>query len=93
MGEQRPSCVACQEMVKDWYDEESNWNYNTGTGRGVTAHFTQIIWRETTELGVGTAVSRTNRFFTVARYYVRGNMGWPNDYKRNVPPPIHRRRG
>jgi Cysteine-rich secretory protein family. len=51
-----------------------------------TLHFTQLIWRETTELGMGVAEGKKDGmtcFYAVARYRIRGNMG--GQYKENVP--------
>ena len=86
-GPKTPTCVQCREMVADWYAEESNYDYNTGESKGgVILHFTQVVWKETTELGMATATS-ADKFFTVARYKPRGNMGYPADYIKNVPRP------
>jgi len=86
-GPKTPSCVQCSEMVDDWYSEEPNFDYNTGESKGgVILHFTQVVWKETTELGMATATS-ADKWFSVARYKRRGNMGSPDDYKKNVPKP------
>ena len=86
-GAKTPSCVQCREMVADWYAEESNFDYNTGESKGgVILHFTQVVWKETTEMGMATATS-ADTWFTAARYKPRGNMGYPNDYIENVPRP------
>ncbi|XP_020613552.1 ectin-like [Orbicella faveolata] len=86
-GPKNPSCVQCREMVADWYSEESNFDYNTGKSKGgVILHFTQVVWKETTELGMATATS-ANKWFSVARYKKRGNMGDSEAFKKNVPRP------
>ena len=75
-------------MVKDWYDEITNYDFNTGKSTGgVILHFTQVVWKESTELGMAVAMSEKN-FFTVARYKPRGNFGYAKDFIRNVPPLI-----
>jgi len=74
-------------MVADWYSEEPNYDYNTGKSKGgVILHFTQVVWKETSELGMATATN-ANTWFTVARYKPRGNMGYENDFIENVPRP------
>lgn len=86
-GPKTKDCVQCREMVADWYAEESNFDYNTGESKGgVILHFTQVVWKETTELGMATATS-ADKWFSVARYKPRGNMGNPSDYIKNVPRP------
>ena len=53
---------------------------------GGTLHFTQVVWKETKELGMGKAVSERNGMtctYVVGRYKEMGNMG--GEYKDNVP--------
>lgn len=86
-GPKTSSCVQCREMVADCYAEESNFDYNKGESKGgVITHFTQVVWKGTTEVGVATATS-ANKFFTVARNRPRGNMFPLGNFKRNVPRP------
>ena len=88
-GPKTPTCVQCREIVKEWYAEEPNFDYNTGKPKGeggVIIRFTQVVWKETTELGMATATS-DDTWFTVARYKPRGSKGFPEGYKKNVPKP------
>ena len=86
-GPKNSSCVQCRELVANWYSEESDFDYDTGeTKGGVIRHFTQVVWKATTEVGMATATS-ADKWFTVARYKPRGNSGFPQDYKENVPRP------
>ncbi|XP_078370532.1 uncharacterized protein LOC144654307 [Oculina patagonica] len=86
-GPKTPNCVQCREMVADWYAEESNFDYNTGESKGgVITHFTQVVWKATTEMGMVTALS-ADKWFTVARYTPKGNMLPAENFKKNVPRP------
>ena len=80
------SCFRCSQIVEAWYNESFNYNYS-----GVPIdpnkpylHFTQLVWRVSTELGVGVA-SGVNFHYIVARYNPRGNVGSPDDFTRFVP--------
>ena len=65
---------------KDWYPGESNHDYNTGKSKGdVILYFTQVVGKETSELGMATATN-AGTWFTVARCKPRGNMGHEYDY-------------
>lgn len=87
-GPKTPTCVQCREVVADWYSEESDFDYNTGESKGgVITHFTQVVWKETTELGMATATS-ADTWFSVARYKKRGNWLPPENFKKNVPRPV-----
>ena len=39
-----------------WYDEELDYNYNTPGFSNDTGHFTQIVWKATTEIGCSSGV-------------------------------------
>ena len=83
-----PKLSQCRETVENWYSEADNYDYNTGKSKAGKSilHFTQVIWKGTTELGMATA-SNDNRRFIVARYKPRGNSGDPPNYIDNVPRP------
>ena len=59
-----------------WYDnEEPNYNYATGQSTGgVIGHFTQMVWKNSTELGCG------------ERRIRRGNMNYTYSTCRYSPP-------
>ena len=76
-------------MVKRWYDEVKNYDYDSGQSKipeRVTKHFSQIIWANTSEVGIGTAISKRFGFITVARYRPQGNKGGPAVFITNIPP-------
>ena len=62
-----------KEMVKDWYDEIHNYNFKEEyqIGKG---HFSQMIWKDSKEVGFGFAVAEDGSYFGVANYYPAGNI-------------------
>lgn len=48
-----------------------------------SGHFTQVVWKETTQLGVGVATVGT-RSYVVAQYRPAGNMTMPGKFESNV---------
>lgn len=63
------------DAVKIWYSESNSYKYNSPGFSFETGHFTQIVWRDTTEVGVGTCKSRDGRLtYIVARYNPAGNV-------------------
>lgn len=83
------NCVNCREMVQRWYDEVKNYDFDKGGPKsrsGPYKHFSQMIWANSAELGVGTAVSKRYGFITVARYRPSGNEGDFAEFIKNVPP-------
>ena len=60
-------------VTKNWYSEMKNYNYNGDWSNG-TGHFTQIVWKETKEVGFGKCKNKKGRTFVVANYYPTGNV-------------------
>ncbi|KAF9943352.1 hypothetical protein BGZ67_000031 [Mortierella alpina] len=74
-------------VVKAWYDEVKGYNYvNPNNSRGVTGHFTQVVWRDTKSVGCAkTFCPNLNYEVYICNYAGAGNMG--GRYARNVLPP------
>ena len=64
----------------DWYNEVKSHNFKKDFQKG-TGHFTQIIWKDTKEVGFGIA-NRGNTYYVVANYYPPGNF--LGQYSKNV---------
>lgn len=63
------------DAVRIWYSEIKSYKYDSPGFSFDTGHFTQIVWRDTTEVGVGTCKSRDgNLTYIVARYNPAGNV-------------------
>jgi pathogenesis-related protein 1 len=63
------------EMVTSWGDEKANFEYGTRSNSrngGVVGHYTQIIWRNSTEVGCGLASGGGTDYF-VCQYNPPGN--------------------
>merc|ERR1712183_940254 len=72
-----------EDAVKAWYSEVKYYtDYKHGTFRSQTGHFTQVVWKGTTKVGL--AVSDCGKYI-VANYKCPGNM--MGDFAKNVLPP------
>ena len=60
--------------TKGWYDEIKNWDFSLSKSKGVTGHFTQIVWKSTSQLNCGFATSN-NGGYVVCQYWTPGNYG------------------
>lgn len=67
--------------VKNWYDEISAYNYANPAFSSQTGHFTQVIWKNSTQLGSGVAQGiktingiKYNAFYVVCQYAPAGNV-------------------
>ncbi|XP_074112008.1 uncharacterized protein LOC141535790 isoform X1 [Cotesia typhae] len=74
------------EPVNDWYVEETQHQYNREPTTLKTGHFTQIVWRSSTELGVGMARNRNGEVYVVCNYNPAGNF--LGSFMENVLPPV-----
>ena len=78
-------------VVGHFYKEVNNYDFAKG-GRKVNIaedqeirHFTNIVWRKTTEIGC--AQSKRNKkgcIYTVLRYRTEGSVGTEEEFKTNV---------
>ena len=71
--------------TQSWYDEIKVYNFNRPGFSGSTGHFTQVVWKSTTKLGMGVGFGdRGRRVVVVAQYGPSGNM--MGAFPQNVPP-------
>ncbi|KAL3285339.1 hypothetical protein HHI36_019447 [Cryptolaemus montrouzieri] len=76
---------SARDAVKAWYDEIKMHNFGVETMNTGTLHFTQVVWKESTELGIAMSKNRKGETYVVANYNPRGNfMG---NFVQNVPRP------
>ena len=70
------------QMSKAWYSEIKNYDFKTGISKGgVIGHFTQLVWKDSKEVGFG--VDFNDGFcISVANYYPGGNYN--DEYLENV---------
>ncbi|KAI2657127.1 Golgi-associated plant pathogenesis-related protein 1 [Labeo rohita] len=73
--------------VDSWYSEIKDYNFSTPGNQPGTGHFTQVVWKSSTELGVGLATDGKT-VFVVGQYRPAGNMINAGYYEKNVLPKI-----
>lgn len=79
--------MGASAVVKMWYDEEPDYDYNNpGFSSGI-GHFTQVVWKGTTEIGCGfvTGCSGSWANVWVCQYNPQGNV--LGQFAENVFPP------
>ncbi|CDS03903.1 hypothetical protein LRAMOSA06858 [Lichtheimia ramosa] len=70
-----------------WYNEEKLYDYNNPGFSGATGHFTQVVWKSTTEVGCGVKSCPNGKMY-VCSYKPPGNVVTPDNsyFKKNVLP-------
>lgn len=72
------------ESVQHWYSEISSHLFHKEPTSLKTGHFTQVVWMESEELGVGMATSKSGQIYVVCNYHPPGNF--IGTFAENVPP-------
>ena len=63
------------DAVKMWYSEFKSYDYDSPGFSVDTGHFTQIVWKNSAEVGVGSCKSPDGKLtYIVVRYYPPGNV-------------------
>uniref|UniRef100_A0A671KCA0 Im:7150988 n=1 Tax=Sinocyclocheilus anshuiensis TaxID=1608454 RepID=A0A671KCA0_9TELE len=73
------------EAVDSWYSEIKDYNFSSPGFQSSTGHFTQVVWKSSTELGVGLATDG-NTVFVVGQYKPAGNINSAGYFEKNVLP-------
>lgn len=61
-------------MVSDsWYDEIKDYHFDRPGFTMDTGHFTQVVWKDSKEIGCGSAKSSTGGIYVVCNYNPPGN--------------------
>ncbi|KAF7991726.1 hypothetical protein HCN44_010527 [Aphidius gifuensis] len=74
------------EPVNEWYAEEVQHHYGKEPMTLKTGHFTQIVWQDSTEFGVGMSRNRNGEVYVVCNYNPAGNF--LGSFMENVLPPV-----
>lgn len=70
--------------VESWYSEIKDHTFGIDRPGSGSGHFTQVIWKESKQLGVGKARSKSGKILVVCNYDPPGNL--LGTYASNVPP-------
>lgn len=72
--------------VEKWYSEESAYDYNNpGYKKGI-GHFTQLVWKNSENLGCNVGCKSNNYCYVTCNYYPAGNN--INSFPSNVFPKV-----
>ncbi|XP_043966567.1 Golgi-associated plant pathogenesis-related protein 1-like [Gambusia affinis] len=74
-----------KSAVDSWYGEIKDYDFSRPGCQPKAGHFTQVVWKDTKELGVGMATDG-NTVFVVGQYRPAGNITNKGYYEQNVLP-------
>lgn len=70
--------------VRLWYEEVDLYDFKNPGFSARTGHFTQLVWKASSNLGCGIAISDENIIYTVSQYTGPGNV--IGQFRGNVLP-------
>ncbi|MEQ9484140.1 CAP family protein [Coleofasciculus sp. F4-SAH-05] len=75
------AATLANQAVTSWYNEVSDYDYANPGFSSETGHFTQVVWKNSTQLGCGEArgvktiqETQYNAFYVVCQYAPAGNV-------------------
>ena len=73
-----------EEVTSFWYKGKNKYNFKKETNKKdeMINNFTQLIWKDTKEVGFGFTNDDKGNFYVVAYYFPCGNI--KGEYKKNV---------
>ena len=75
--------ISGERPTNMWYNEVKSYNFNNPGFSSGTGHFTQVVWKNSKEFGIG-LYCQNNKCFMTGNYYPGGNFGYNTEYARNV---------
>jgi uncharacterized protein YkwD len=63
-----------QNVVDAWGNEVNDYNYESNSCHSVCGHYTQVVWKSTSEVGCGAVLCSDKAQIWVCQYTARGNM-------------------
>ncbi|XP_078358051.1 Golgi-associated plant pathogenesis-related protein 1-like isoform X2 [Oculina patagonica] len=85
MSSYRPQ-EPCTSATKAFYGEVKYYDFNKPGYSSSTGHFTQVVWKNTKQIGAAQATRRDGRQVVVIRYYPPGNYIGATSFRKNVLP-------
>jgi len=78
--------MTAQAAADMWYNEIKDYNFSKPGFTGGTGHFTQVVWKSSTEFGAAIAHDSNGSAYVVGRYSPPGNISNPGYFEDNVKP-------
>lgn len=76
----------CTEATQLFYGEIKDYDFNKPGFALNTGHFTQVVWKNTKEIGAAVKTRKDGRLIVVIRYSPAGNFVGEENFRKNVLP-------
>ena len=79
-GSAAVQAFTAQKVVDSWGSESKYYDYEDNSCHSVCGHYTQVVWKSTTEVGCAVAVCGNKGQIWVCQYTPSGNMAGQRPY-------------
>ncbi|XOF33010.1 MAG: CAP domain-containing protein [Candidatus Electrothrix sp. YB6] len=79
-GNAAVQAFTAQKVVDSWGSENKYYDYEDNSCHSVCGHYTQVVWKSTTEVGCAVAVCGNKGQIWVCQYTPSGNMAGQRPY-------------
>jgi hypothetical protein len=80
-------CSNATSCVEAWGEERKKYDYRAGKFSEDTGHFTQLVWKNTTDVGCGKRLCGAKGWYLACEYWPRGNV--VGAFKEEVNKPVN----
>lgn len=88
LAESEGYTITGDHATKMFYDEIKHYDFSKPGYNDQANHFTQMLWKDSKEVGFGRSVSKSGKSYFVANYYPAGNLDRQDLFQMNVLPKI-----
>ena len=78
---------SAQFVAKSFLAQAEFYDFNNGPYNSKTSHFTQMIWKASKKMGIGTAMTKNGTWYVIVNYFPPGNV--KGLFKDNVLRPVN----
>jgi pathogenesis-related protein 1 len=79
-GRTEVQSITPQNVVDNWGSEKENYNHGKNSCSGVCGHYTQVVWKNSMEVGCGMAICDNKSQVWVCNYNPPGNVEGEKPY-------------
>jgi len=72
--------ITPQHVVDNWGQESKEYDYASNSCSGICGHYTQLVWKDSREVGCGMAVCADKAQLWVCNYFPEGNQNNQRPY-------------
>jgi len=73
------------DIIEEWYEEKTYYNYDTRRCPRICGHYTQIVWATSRQVGCAWHICSADAEVLACKYLPRGNVHGEKPFKKGPP--------